>query len=489
MEKKKEGKVVKKILLSAAKMDFARFIPLGIAYLAAYCEREGYNVCVYDELPDRDNSLTDTLKSFKPDMIGISCMTVTYQKACQYAREAKAILPSTPIVFGGVHPTVAIEDTLKNDDVDFVVHGEGEETLVELLRRYGNDNDYSGITGLAFKKNGKISINRRRSLISDLDSLPMPARHLFPMDYYAQRWNWPRGYWYKTANVMSSRGCPYDCTFCASKTVFGRSFRGFSPERTVDEIERLVKIYGFECISFSDDTFAINKKRAIEICKQIKERKIKAAFRIQLRADTCDEDLISELKNAGCIHIDIGAESGSDRILKAMRKGITAKQIRDAIEMIKKYKIHTGLTFIIGSSQETEEDLEATRDLANELRADYTQFFIMTPYPGTDLYNYAKEHKLIPDNITYDYFCHAGENLKPFLNSFASPDRLVKLRDELNGSFANKIAKNYFKRPKFIQDLVRTFAENPYLFFKFAREYLRTFNFGSALKLVLPHKL
>jgi anaerobic magnesium-protoporphyrin IX monomethyl ester cyclase len=481
--------IMKRILLMAAKMDFARFIPLGIAYVAAYCEREGHQVQIYDELPDNHRSLTDTVRAFKPDIVGVSCMTATYSKACQYAEEIKAVTPSTPVVFGGVHPTVATEDTLKNEFVDFVICGEGEETFSEFVQKYGDEKSYNEITGLAFKKGGEIFINPRRPLIKELNSLPMPARHLFPMDYYAQRWNWPRGYWYKTANMMSSRGCPYDCNFCGSKSMFGRSFRGFSPQKTVDEIELLVKKYGFECISFSDDTFAINKKRAIEICHEIKRRKIKAVYRFQLRANTCDEDLIKDLKDAGCIHIDIGAESGSDMILKQMKKGITVQQIRNAIATIKKYDIHTGVTFIIGSPDETMEDIEATRSLAKDIEADYTQFFIMTPYPGTELFDYAKEYHLIPDTLSYDHFRHGGENLKPFLNTIIPPERLVRPREELNGSFDSKIAKNYLRHPKFIQDLLGMFVKNPYLLLKFIKEYLRTFNAGSALKLVLPHKL
>ena len=481
--------VEKKILLMAAKMDFARFIPLGVAYIAAYCEKEGYNVQIYDEIPDSHKTLSDTLKSYKPDVVGISCMTATYTRARNYAKEIRETLPNVPIVFGGVHPTVATEETLKNDFVDFIVCGEGEETFVEFLQKHGSNCDYSKIAGLAYKKEGKISINRPRPVLEGLDSLPMPARHLFPMDYYTQRWNWPRGYWYKTANMMSSRGCPYDCNFCGSKSMFGRSFRACSTKRTVDEIELLVKTYGFECISFSDDTFAINKKRAIEICHEVKRRKIKAVYRYQLRANTCDEDLIKELKEAGCVHIDIGAESGSDEILKEMKKGITVKQIKDAIAMIKKYKIHTGVTFIIGSPGETMQDIEATRELAYEIDADYTQFFIMTPYPGTELYSYAKENKLIPDTLTFDSFRHGGSDLKPFLNTIVPPDKLVKLRDELNVSFASKIGKNYLKQPNFIQDLMKIFATNPYLLFKFIKEYIKTQNIGSALKLVLPHKL
>lgn len=480
---------MKKVLLLAAKMDFARFIPLGIAYVAAYCEREGHTVQVYDELPESHTSLADTVRAFKPDVVGISCMTATYTKACQYAREIRAVSPSTPIVFGGVHPTVAVQDTMNNAFVDFVVCGEGEETFAEFLREDGNSDPYSSIAGLAYKKDGKIFVNPKRELIKDMDSLPMPARHLFPMGYYAQRWNWPRGYWYKTANMMSSRGCPYDCDFCGSKSMFGRTFRAFNTMKTVDEIEHLVRNYGFECISFSDDTFAINKKRAIEICREVKRRNIKAAYRFQLRANTCDEDLIRELKGAGCIHIDIGAESGSDKILKQMKKGITVRQTRDAIAAIKKYGIHTGVTFIIGSPGETMEDVEETRQLANEIDADYTQFFIMTPYPGTELYDYAKENNLLPDTLTYDFFRHGGANLKPFLNTIIPPEKLVRLREELNSSFADKIAKNYLTQPKFIQDLLCIFAKEPHLLLKFTKEYLRTFSFGNALKLVLPHKL
>ncbi|MFH2058485.1 MAG: radical SAM protein [Pseudomonadota bacterium] len=490
-KKQDKGYRKMKVMLMAAKMDFARFIPLGIAYLAAYCEREGHTVQIFDELPGNFPNLKERLMAFKPDIIGVSCMTATYSKACEYAMEIRSITPLTPIVFGGVHPTVATEDTMQNDFVDFVIYGEGEETFAEFLNQYrpGNDVDYSLIKGLAYKKDGNIFKNPERKLIKDLNDLPMPARHLFSMEYYAQRWNWPRGYWNKTANMMSSRGCPYNCTFCGSKSMFGKTFRAFSTEKTVDEIEILVKEYGFECISFSDDTFAINKKRAIEICHEIKRRDIKAVYRFQLRANTCDEDLIAELKKAGCIHIDIGAESGSDKILKQMRKGITVQQIRDSVKRIKKYGIHTGVTFIIGSPGETEEDIEKTRNLAEEIDADYTQFFIMTPYPGTELYDYAKENNLLPDSLTYDFFRHGGANLKPFLNTIVPPDRLIKLREELNGRFVDKVAKNYLKQPKFIKDVLLIVLSEPSLLIKFFKEYLRTFSFGKSLKQILPHKL
>ena len=473
----------------AAKSDNARFIPLGIAYIASYCKRDGHVFRIYDEIPGLSKSLEQTLKSFVPDIVGISCMTATYSQACNYAKEIKKISKKIPIVFGGVHPTVCIEETLKNKFVDFVVYGEGEETFSEFLEKYETMTDYSNIKGLAYKRNGKIFINKKRPLIKDINLIPMPDRELFELNYYTQRWNWPRGNWYKTANLMSSRGCPYECTFCGSKSMFGRTFRAFSVQRTVDEIEYLVKHYGFECLSFSDDTFAINQKRSIEICREIKRRGINAKFRFQFRANTCYEDLIAAVRDIGCIHIDIGAESGSNKILKQMKKQITVEEIKESVTRIKRYGIRVGVTFIIGSPDETREDIEKTKELAKELRADYTQFFIMTPYPGTELYQYAKDNDLFPKFHSYDDFRHGGQDLKPFLNTMITPEKLVLLREELNASFANTIAKNYIFQPKFLKDLIRNVINHPGIINKFLRETLRTKSIGSGLKVILPHKL
>lgn len=480
---------MKKILLTSAKLDYARFISLGIAYIAAYLERVGYEVRIYDEVPNSLRTLTDVLKEFQPDVIGISCLTATFSRACEYAKEVKAYMPSLPVVFGGVHPTVTVEETLAHDFVDFVIYGEGEETFLEFLSKYEKPGGYSDIPGLAFKDDGQTRVNPPRPLISDFESLPMPARHLFPMEYYTQRWNWPRGNWFRTANLMSSRGCPYECTFCGSKSMFGRSFRASSPQKTVDEAEHLIKRYGFECLSFSDDTFAVNKKRALDICREIKRRNLKAAYRFQLRADTSDEDLVRELKSIGCVHIDIGAESGSDKILKRMKKGITVKQIEESVATIKRNKIRAGVTFIIGSPEETMDDIEETKNLALRLKADYTQFFVMTSYPGTELFQFAKEHGLLPEFLTYDHFRHGGQNLKPFLNTDIPPEKLIQLREDLNKMFADAIAMGYLRQPNFLFDVAGMCLRDPKLIGSFLKEYLRTKNLGSALKQILPHKL
>ncbi|MDP2947196.1 MAG: radical SAM protein, partial [Nanoarchaeota archaeon] len=394
-----------------------------------------------------------------------------------------------PVIFGGIHPTSVPEETLKDDGVDFVAVGEGELTFAELLRELETEKDFSRVKGLAYKKEGKILINERRELIKDLDSIPMPARHLFDMKYYAERWNWPRGHWLRTANMMSSRGCPYSCIFCASKVMFGRTFRTNSVKRTVDEVEHLVKDYGFECVSFSDDTFAIDKQRAIEVAREIRRRNLKVLTRFQLRANTCDEDLLAELKQAGCIQVDIGVESGSERVLKIIDKKITVEQIKNAFALLKKHGIKSSATFIIGIPGETREDIEMSRKLAEEINSDYTQFFILTPYPGTPLWEQAKENNLFLNFQSFDDFRHGGENLAPMLKVDLAPEELIKFRDELNKQFVDKTVTNFLKIDTFVEDLARGFIDDPSKFREYSRVLKKTGNIGRALKTVMPHKL
>jgi anaerobic magnesium-protoporphyrin IX monomethyl ester cyclase len=479
-----------KILLASARRDFARFIPLGVAYLAGFLEKEGHQVKIYDELPHTKPFL-ELLKEFAPEVVGISCMTATYGKAEALAREVKKYNQQIPVIFGGIHPTSAPNETLANEDINFITVGEGELTLAELLKELAiGNNDFSKIKGLAYKREGKIIINERRPLIQDLNSLPLPARHLFDMAYYAQRWNWPRGHWLKTANLMSSRGCPYSCTYCASKVMFGQTFRANSVEKTIEEVDQLVDKYGFECVSFSDDTFAIDKKRAISIAQEMKNRHPDLLFRVQLRANTCDEDLIAELKKANCIQVDIGVESGSEKVLKIIDKKITTEHVRKAFALLKKYDLKNSATFIIGIPGEAREDIEMSRKLAEEIDSSYVQFFICTPYPGTPLYYSAKENNLFLNaNHSMDDFRHGGENLKPMLKTGIPPEELIKIRDELNSQFVDKTVTNFLDQDNFIKDLAAAFVEEPEKFREYTRILKETGSVGRALKVAMPHKL
>jgi anaerobic magnesium-protoporphyrin IX monomethyl ester cyclase len=490
-----------KILLTSARRDFARFIPLGVAYLASFLEKEGHNVRVWDELPHA-KPFRNLLEEFNPDIVGVSCMTATLSRAEDLAKEVKNYNKNIPVIFGGIHPTSAPQETLKEDFIDFITIGEGELTFAELLKELeaggkdfskiplGISSHFSEIKGLAYKKDGKVIINEKRPLIQDLDAFPLPARHLFDMDYYTQRWNWPRGHWLKTANLMSSRGCPYSCTYCASKIMFGMTFRAQSVEKTVAEVDHLVEDYGFECMAFSDDTFAIDKKRAVEIAREMHKRHPALLFRVQLRANTCDEDMIAEFKAANCIQVDIGVESGSERVLKIIDKKITVDQIKKAFAVVKKYGIGSSATFIIGVPGETAEDIEDSRRLAEEIDSDYTQFFILTPYPGTPVYNFAKENNLfLNPNFCMDDFRHGGENLKPLLKVALTPEQLIETRDKLNSQFVDKAVTNFLNYDNFIKDLSAAFIDDPEKFREFTKVLKETGNVGRALKTAMPHKL
>lgn len=479
----------RKVLLIPARIDTARFLSLGIGCLAGYLRKEGHEVTVWEELPTTKKSLEEVVRKFGPDVVGFSTMTSQFTKGLELAYKVKEVRPDVPIIFGGVHPTAAPKETLlQNEMIDFVCVGEGEYTMTEFLDHL-DDREFEGIKGLGYKDEGGVHVNSSRGVIRDLDSLPMPARDLFDMDYYRQRWNWPRGMWLSTANVMSSRGCPFDCTFCASKVMFGRGFKPRSVENTMAEVEYLLDTYGFNCISFSDDTFAIQKQRAMEIGREFKRRNLKAVFRVQLRVDTCDADLIEALKEGGLIHVDFGIESGSEKILASLKKGFRTEDVYAAIDTVKKHKISVGATFIIGSISETLADVEETRNLARKIGADYTQFFIMTPYPGTELWDYARERNLMFENITYEHFRHGGVQLQPFMKVELTSDGLIRMQDDLNNEFVNRTIRKYLRHPRFLADLGLKFVKEPSSLGRFVETYATTFNVGKALKAVMPHNL
>jgi len=425
---------ISKVLLVQVHYTHNRCVPLSIAYIAAVLEKNNYKVSIYDPPPYEEFNIKKEIQRLEPGIIGISCMSATFNKALEIAKEIKKY-KDIPVVFGGIHATALPKETLSHDEIDYVIVGEGEYTFLDLVNCLNEGNDLNSVKGLCRKKNHKIIINSTRPMLQNLDELPFPARHLFPK-WYFMRWMCMRGRWIKGTNMMSSRGCVYDCSYCASKVMFGRAVRFISPKRVVDEIEHLVKDYGMKAITFSDDTFSINEGRAIEICNEIKARGLnKTKFRIQLRANTISENLLKSLREAGCVQVDVGVESGSQRILNILNKNITIGQVRNAFALFRKYDINTCATFMIGNPTETIEDIELTRKLASEINADYTQFFITTPYPGTKLYN-----DIIKTNNSLDFSSlhHGGTGLTSHVCSNIQKEKLISLQQELNEQFLKK---------------------------------------------------
>jgi radical SAM superfamily enzyme YgiQ (UPF0313 family) len=466
-------KLYKRVLLIPTHMELhTRSLPLGPAYIAGVLEKEGYKVRVYDTPPYQKSNLIDFIKKFRPDIIGISCMTPSFSKACEMAKEIKANF-DLPIVFGGIHPTAMPVQTLENDFIDFVIPGEGEYTFLELVRALSGEMKLSDVLGLGYKESKKIIMNSPRPMLENIDSIPFPSRHLFSK-WYFQRQPSIRGQWFRITNIIGSRGCPFNCSYCASKVMFGRRVRFNSPERLVDEMEHVVKKYNLDGVSLSDDTFSVDKNRVIEICKLIKERGLRMKWRVQMRVDTVTDEIAKELRSAGCVQADLGVESGSPRILKILNKGTTPEQAVNALRILKKHGIKTCATFMIGNPTETREDIEMTRQLAHKINADYTQFYITTPYPGTPMYLdiIKKDPKL--GGVSYDHYRHGGIDLTSFVESDVSEKELVELQKDLNNQFLSKTGLLMLKNKWMLIDMAMLCLQKPSVITKAIKSFIRS---------------
>lgn len=354
--------------------------PLGLGYMATVLEKNGFDVKIYD-FNVEDISYESFIKKYKPDFVGVTATTFLYNNARQTLKTTKKIIPETKTVLGGTHISALKNQTMEeNISLDFGVYGEGELTILELLKNKNLEN----IKGLVYKKNSKIIVNTPRDLIKDLDSIPLPARHLLKMEKY----KWP-------LTIITSRGCPYGCTFC-TKSVFGRTWRGRSPKNVVDEIEFISDNYGHlsSTLSIVDDLFTLDLKRVRNICKMIIDRRLKIEFNIGAggRVDNIDKKTLILLKKAGCNNIGFGIETLDEKILKNINKGITPNQVRNVIKMTKEIGIKANGLFMIGNQGETFEDSMITLNKIKKMKFDTFRVTQTVPFPGTPLYGWVKEN-------------------------------------------------------------------------------------------------
>ena len=361
--------------------------PIGLMYIAAMLEEKGYEARIVDTQLKNLNieQAAEECTRIKPDLIGISCMTSNFAKSLALCSKLKEKMDA-PIMIGGPHATIAPEDILKNKYVDFVVRGEGEDSTAELANALnsGKIKSLYSIEGIGFKDNGKIVLTKQRALMKDIDMIPFPARHLVKLKEYR-----PSPPHYKrlpTTTMLTSRGCPYGCTFC-SNPIWGRSHRQRSVENVIKEIKHLIKEYGIRDINFWDDIFGINKKWLYEFCDAIKKEKIDITWHCEFRANLADKETLKRMAEAGCWAIFYGFESMDQEILDAINKMITPEQIRNAIKWTKDAGIEVRANFILGLPNETPAKARKMVRELTKMNPDYVKFNILTPYPSTELYN------------------------------------------------------------------------------------------------------
>lgn len=379
------------------KMNRGYLPPLGLLQVAAVLEKE-HEVKVIDlcVLNMPKYILEKKIREFNPDMIGFTALTVTSQKAFEIARFARKI-SSAKIIFGGPHVTVFPEKTIKEQEqIDIVVEGEGEETILELADAIKNKKNFRKIKGICFRNKGKIIRTPAREYIKNLDMLPFPAYHLVNIKNYI-----PLPNQYKrlpAINIVTGRGCPWGkCTYCFESARLGY-FRRISPERTIELIKKLRKDYGIKEISFWDDIFVIGEKWMEDFCNLIRKEKIDLTWSCYARVDMVTPKILKKMKEAGCWNIFYGIESGNQELLDRIKKGITLKQAEDAVRWTREAGIESRGALMFALPGETPEQAEKTIKFAIKLDLDYVQFAYTTPFYGTELFEQClKEGRLDTD--------------------------------------------------------------------------------------------
>lgn len=368
-----------------------RMAPIANLSLAAYLMKKGFEVEIYNCWGPlkyiRTKEVLKKILSFKPDMIGFTATTSSFTDAYRQTEEIKKIIPDIKIVFGGVHVSALREKILESFPlIDFLIIGEGEKALAELAR---GENPYK-IQGLIFRNGSEIKANDSRTDLCELDELPFPAYKKlkgFPKSYQPPLFNYPRT---PTATIISSRGCPYQCSYC-DRSVFRKSFRFNSAEYLYEHMAFLKNEFNIRHIFFYDDLFTFNRKRIEEFCRLLQKKPLHMTFNCAVRVGHIDNDLLKMLKAAGCWMVSLGIESGASEILSRHKSKIDLNEVKITIKQIQKHGLRAKGLFMMGLPGETEETIKKTTALITELQLDDMNMTKFTPFPGSPIYKTIRE--------------------------------------------------------------------------------------------------
>lgn len=364
-------------------------MPLGILYIAAVLEEKGHEVKAYDnalsEIPNP--ALARMILDCQPDVVGFSVTFKNIGNARIIAKLIKKQNRNIKIIFGGPQVCYIPQEVIVLPYVDIVTIGEGEALLLSILNQ--GFRDLENIPNIYFKdRSGKVISTGRKPVPADLDRLPYPARHLLDANEYKRKW--PE---VPTFTMITSRGCPYRCTFC-SLPPQEKKYRTRDPFKVVDEIEHLIKTYDARTIAFMEDNFALDKKHVIKICEEIIKRKIKIRWSCETRVNNVTRDLLARMKEAGLWNIFLGVESGSQNILDLLKKDITIEEIKTAFAWCKELGIETFASFMLGIPGETRNDVFDSFDFMSSLQPSQFSFQTYVGIPGSELYEFMKSNKL-----------------------------------------------------------------------------------------------
>ena len=353
-------------------------MPLGIGYLAAMLQKEGHSVYLLDLQSNGTDVATIDYENY--DVVGISSDTPRFNTALRIGQEARR--HKVPVIFGGPHVTFLDMEPIEKNAADYVIRGEGEYILPNLLNALLHDRDIEKIRGLTYRTNGIIHRNPAAPLIPDLDSLPIPARHLFSNDGYFSHFERR-----PVTTVLTSRGCPFDCYFCSASRIAGLKWRTRSLDSIFDELEFLQK-EGYSSFIFVDDNFTLDYHRTMNFCEEVLSRHWDIRWWCFSRVDTVvrHPEMVKKMAETGNRSVFLGLESGNQDTLDIYEKKSTPKQQQQAVQILKKNKVQIFGSFILGERHETKKMIQKTIKFARKLNIDNCQFSLLTPYPGSRLY-------------------------------------------------------------------------------------------------------
>ncbi len=365
--------------------------PIGLAYIGAYLREHGHRVRIIDAEVEKLGLKQIAEKVKDACLVGITTTAPVYNSALELANTIKRLNSKTKVIFGGPQATFLDSESLERSAADAVVRGEGELTMQELASSVesGTSSGMEGIAGITYKDADSIVKNPDRKLIPDLDDIPFPARDLLPMERYIPS---------DSTGVISSRGCPFRCIFCASSKLYNKKFRSRSAQNVFEEVAQLVS-RGYKNVTMLDDNFILNKERAFTFADLVEEHNLKFEWSCTGRVDSIDEDLLQRLHEVGCNGLFFGVESASDETLKLIKKGFTTEQVMDTFSTLKNYDIPTTASFMIGLPGDDAGKVADMIDLAKRISPDFAMFSVTTPYPGTELYENIDRYDL---EITLD---------------------------------------------------------------------------------------